>query len=311
MPHVTVIITAVIIIVVFYVNLAVPVRAPEVQMHFPHPNRQVAHITLKMSGNVFTKRVLGHASFPVATAMGPNRREFGIGLTSFNGAAAGKISLRVRVAEMGVLIEDWVALGQGMRSFAEVPAVKAAHGVPPGVLPHRRRRLASLGLGSPADAMVIGGKVNTGAPLRLDRRKSLLGADNNVVIAKVNPLMLQEAPVGEAKAYEPAADDFVMEHRDSAAAAAFFSNPMQSVVEASRTLNERRKDKAMERHLGLMDDVTEADVSGDCVASLQLPNQPVPSTPSTPAPIQHEHSSRVLTSATPEMVRRTSFTDTK
>lgn len=110
---------------------AVAVRAPEIQIQLPHPERQVVHVTLKLRGSLLQKRVLGHASFPLTTALGGCRKELAIPLTTFDGNASGRITLKLRVLPLGVMVEDWVHLGQGVRSIADAPAIKGGVAMPP------------------------------------------------------------------------------------------------------------------------------------------------------------------------------------
>ena len=94
-------------------------------MKLPRPEKQVAHVTLKLRGSALRKRVIGHASFPISSAMGGTRRELGMELTSFGGDVCGQLSLKLRVEEMGVLVEDWVALGQGLTSLEGMPPTRS------------------------------------------------------------------------------------------------------------------------------------------------------------------------------------------
>lgn len=121
---------------------AVPVRAPEITIPLPHPEKQVAHVTLKLRGNALRKRVIGFTSFPISSAMGGTRRELGMELTAYSGSVGGKITLKMRVVEKGVIVEDWMALGLGLPSLDSMPAVytnEAGVSVPVRRLSHHRR----------------------------------------------------------------------------------------------------------------------------------------------------------------------------
>lgn len=220
-------------------------------MHFPNPLRQVAHVTLKLRGSLLTKRVIGHASFPVASAMGPTRRELGMGLTSFNGKPSGKISLKVRVFELGVMVEDWVALGQGMHSIADAPAIR-----PGGLTPATVLALSNTKRRRGADPSFRQSAVR--------RMSSLFGTEitEDGARSRVNPLMnipslMRDSSVGSSEHDSPVGFGIApdtkqpdpRQHRPS-----FYLNPMQQAIEASRQIAERQRDKQLQQHLGLTED---------------------------------------------------------
>ena len=113
------------------VSPAVSVRCPEIQLEVPNPERQVIHMTLKTRGNPIQKRVVAIASFPLTPALGGERKELGIPLSTFDGTPCGRITLKIRVQPLGVLLENWVTLGQGVRSQWDAPPVKGSVPMPP------------------------------------------------------------------------------------------------------------------------------------------------------------------------------------
>jgi hypothetical protein len=169
--------------------VAAPVRAPEVQLVVPNPSAQVAHLTLKVCGNVFRKRVLGHASFPLSSAMtaGPIRRELGITLASFNGTTVGRLSIKLRIQEIGVLVEDWVELGQGLPSMANLPPFRS--GLTAATSGFTQRRL-SVGSDHSSD----GRKSPPSPRVRVQHlprfRRSSSPKEQRAAVAVENPLML-------------------------------------------------------------------------------------------------------------------------
>lgn len=217
-----------------------PVRAPEMQMMVPNPTQQVAHLTLKVCGNAFRKRVLGHASFPLSSAMssGPTRRELGITLTSFDGVKVGRVSIKIRVQEMGVLVEDWVELGQGLPSMANLPAFRSGLSFPVAGLMQRR---ASIGSDSSGRKSPPSPRVRVQHLPRFRRSNS-----PEDVVSQENPLMLGlVAP--ERKPADPTRVTFT-------------ENPMQRAAAAARARaarEERRK-----RSLNLLSgEASEADAA--------------------------------------------------
>jgi hypothetical protein len=257
-------------------DVPVPVRAPEVQMHFPNPERQVAHITLKVGGNWLQKRVVGHASFPVGSAMGPNRRELAVTLTSFDDKPGGRITLKLRVQELGVFVEDWVALGQGLPSITAMPPVR--HGLlQAGSSPSKDGKpQATPGSSTGPHALSRFRRARSRISLSPQRAGSPPDSKSSEFVMQNNPLMvLGSVPQSSPNPSESA--------RKAIQSEKFFDNPMQVATERAAAVKVRRLEAALTDNLHL--------VTGDLSdATASLPNranraQSLPKSPTASVPL--------------------------
>ena len=209
---------------------AVPMRVPEVQLHIPNPALLVVHVTLKRMSSKsilrFRNDVVGHASFPGRLAVTPDgsRKSMTVNIADYDGKATGVMVLRMRVQERGVFVEDWVSLGQGARSFDDVPATpKAAEPRLRGLhsprsprsspLSPRRFFRGALGpdqtdrLDDDGDVvrdnpLLIGAvPILSPAPKRIPDSPTKQASTSNAIVTRTNPLMLLDtSPPATAKA---------------------------------------------------------------------------------------------------------------
>jgi hypothetical protein len=185
----------------------VPMRVPEIQMHMPSPAKQVVHVTLKAmrSRFQFQKSVIGHASFGAKVAVDETgeRRDVAINLTNYDGKVSGRMVLKLRVQERGVIVENWVTLGQGARSLADLPTLRG--GVPDALRrPSLFMRSASLSATDDAKSSLsqrLASRIRMGAGQTKPRSPSPSHPlppshhprpDSAVVLSRDNPLLVVE-----------------------------------------------------------------------------------------------------------------------
>lgn len=226
-------------------------------MHFPNPERQVAHISLKVVGNLLQKRVIGHASFPVASAIGTVRKDLAIILTSFDDKPGGRIVLKIRVQPMGVVIEDWVALGQGLPSLSDVPPMRSGGGL--SLTPV----LSKLPRGRSPEPEPVRSSSQRHMRARVKHAPRQLGspetkADTSYV-EHMNPLM-NIVQAGESKPLHVPGDDETAlpgttEHES------FYTNPMTIAADrAARTVHQANTVRLTDDDSGFVDEAHSADL---------------------------------------------------
>jgi hypothetical protein len=213
-------------------------------MHFPNPERQVAHITLKVGGNWLQKRVVGHASFPISSAMGPNRRELAVSLSSFDDKVGGRISLKLRVQELGVFVEDWVALGQGLPSITAMPPVR--HGLlQSGTSPTKDEKPQALPGPATTRSLSRFRRARSRISLSPQRAGSPPDSKSSEFVMQTNPLMaLESVPLPAPNPSEAA--------RKTIKSEKFFDNPMQVAAERAAAVKVRRLEAALTDNLHLV-----------------------------------------------------------